>query len=243
MKPASPRLFCPTLPAMLKRNLSLVLVLAVLCQSALVRAAEDVPPPKPPLLASTPDPGDWTLVIKNPGLPAPESGVAPKPDLRIVEVHSTQRDKLKRDILTYANGTSEERWFVAGLLLWKSASGEVVAHDMTDSGPGSVGTSIPSVPSGFVGLDWLSLSNYKGAVTWEKRNCYHFSAKGMDAWIDVETKFPVALKVGDYVFQYTFNAPPAAPLNFPTEFQATWDLYQSRINKTVEFQKSLRNNP
>lgn len=234
--------FSFTARQMLIRNLIVLGTLVAAFLTTFVKAEESVPPPKPPLLAPAPDPGDWTLLIKNPAEPAPESGAAPKADFRIVEVRSTVKDKLKRDVITYGTGKSDERWFLGDFLLWKGTNGEVIAHDMRDTGPGSVGGGFPSVATGFPSLEWLSMLNYDKVVTLDKRPCYHFVSKTMEAWIDVNTKLPVAAKYGDFLYQYTFNPAPSAPLVMPPEFQATWDLYQARLKKTEDFQKSLRNN-
>jgi hypothetical protein len=225
-----------------RKSLTLLWTAAAVLLSCAALAQENIPPPKAPFVAPAPDPGDWKLVIKNPAVPATDPGAAPKPDFRIVEVHSTVGNKLKRDIITYGTGKTDERWFLADFLLWKGTGGDVVAHDMRDSGPGSVGGGFPSVASGFPGLEWLSASNFDKVVMVEKRPCYHFANGDMEAWIDVKTKLPVSAKYRDLVYQYTFNTAPTTPLVMPAEYQATWDLYQARIRKAEEFQKSLRNN-
>ncbi|CAN5342639.1 hypothetical protein BH09VER1_BH09VER1_27650 [soil metagenome] len=204
--------------------------------------AQEIPPPKPPFIASAPDPGDWTLLIKESSATQPGQGGSSKSGYGIVEVHSTQVGKVKRDIITYAGGAKQERWFAENVLLWKGPDGDVIAGDMRDAGPGTGGGSIPSVPTGFPGLAWLSVSNYDKVVPLGKRSCYHFSQESKDAWIDVETKLPVASKFGDLYFAYTFNSPPSEALKFPAEYQKTWDQYQARLNRAAEFQKSLSNN-
>ena len=200
----------------------------------------DVPPPTAPFVAAVPDSADWTLTVKLPTQPASAEPAPVRSGWRIVEVHSTRKGKLKRDIITYANGTKAERWFADNLLFWKSAEGSVIANNLSgNSADPDLAANTPSIPSGFFGADWLKQSFYDQVVPVEKRPCYHFASPNKEAWIDVESKLPVACKLGDVVYRYTFNAPPEA-LAFPPDFQKAWNDYQAMANRGKDFQQKLK---
>jgi len=204
-----------------------------------------IPPPTPPLVAPVPERADWTVTLQYPPAPArvapPTPGTSVQPAQRTAEVHSTKSGNLKRDRITATDGTFEDHWYAGSLYLWPYPGGKVYISDMNDA-PSDPGNPEPSVASGFPGVAWLRLECYDKVESFEQRPCYHYVMQGvaMEAWIDVQTRFPLAYKCGDVVYQFKFNPPPAGPLALPPAYQEALDSAQKAIDHRDQLAKDLQ---
>jgi hypothetical protein len=103
-------------------------------------------------------------------------------------------------------------------------------------------------------MNWVSKGNYTGIESQQGRKCLVFKASvdmfevlnpqafkfGLradhsveaTAYIDLKTRYPVALKFDNATLQYTFEAPPAASLEMPDEFAAAATALKARLQAT-----------
>jgi hypothetical protein len=196
---------------------------------AFAQNVQDIPPPKPPLVTAVPDKAEWTIKVEFPDAPKLPPD-APKPrDWRYVEVQTTKVGAVKRDLITTREGLKQERWFVDSMLFWTDPKGEVSVSDMRAAEAADPDEDSPSVPSGFPGVGWLKLENYKDVVVFEKRLSYHYAKDEADAWIDVETKLPLAYKRGKILYRYSFAPSPSASLVMPPAYQTALDTVRRMI--------------
>ena len=214
----------------LKVFLSLVLAVS----AARAQNLEDIPRPVPPLVATVPENADWTVTLKDPAASDGGPDKSSRFGKQITMVQSTKTGRFKRDRITTADGTTEERWFVDMLLLWPDAGGEVAVTDLSDV-PFDVNDANPSVPRGFPGVAWLKPEYFDKAVLIEKRPYYHYVHEGQEAWIDVETRLPHSYKNGNAVFQFKFNPKPTGPLALPAAYQKSLDICE----KAMAYRKKL----
>jgi len=198
---------------------------------------KDIPPPTPPLVAPVPENADWVVTLLRPKA-APKTDGSPAAtapaDRRIIEVRSTKTGRYKRDRISTADGVTEERWFVDMLLLWPTATGEVAVTDLSGI-PFTAEDSNPSVPQGFPGVAWLRPEYFDKVVLFEKRPSYHYVHGDTEAWIDVETRLPLAYKISNAAFQFKFNPPPAGPLTLPAAYQKSLAICE----KAAAYRKKL----
>jgi hypothetical protein len=186
-------------------------------------SAQDVPPPTPPLVAPVPKDADWIVTVQyssSPSAAAPD--LAGRVDRRISEVHSTKTDKFKRDIITYMNGTTEERWFIGSMYLWTPPHGDVSVYDLSNTPTNPLDTS-PSVSSGFPGVGWIGLNHYDHVEIFDNASCYHYqdASSGIEAWINARTKLPLGYKSADAIYHFKFNPPPES-LTLPPAYAKAW---------------------
>ena len=58
-----------------------------------------------------------------------------------------------------------------------------------------------------------------------------------EAWIDVETKLPVALRTGGLLHTYTFESPPTSMLTLPPAVMAALNLQSARAQRLKQLEK------
>ena len=58
-----------------------------------------------------------------------------------------------------------------------------------------------------------------------------------EAWIDVETKLPVAIRTGGLLYTYTFLSPPTSLLTLPPAMVAVLDLQNARSQRLKQLEK------
>jgi hypothetical protein len=190
---------------------------------ALAQDVINYPAPKPPFVAPVPENAEWTINVEYPKEPKPSPDAPKRNDWRYVEVKTTKVGKVKRDLITSRDGVKQEHWFVDSMLFRTDSLGEVSVSDLRAAEAADPDEEIPSVPSGFPGVGWLKLDNYVDIVTFEKRPSYHFLKGEAEAWVDAETKLPVAYRRGNVLYRFTFGPRPTGPLVMPPAYQTALD--------------------
>lgn len=230
------------------------LMASAVITSLLAQGESEIPPPSPPLVLPLPKMMRVTLLLKE-DKPAPEEGPVPAPSLsgavvtwKSVEVVKTGDIRLITATMT--DGGSHDTWVLGGKLFNKTFDGRQV----------SCGDYQPMFPSffqtgntSFYGTDWITLKNYKGVVSFGGKQCYFYesleavSDQGFGpggesgrsvtppkilqrAWIDEETKLPVAATLPEGLVRYRFAKPPDSPLTPPEEYVE----YFLRMKKEAE---------
>jgi hypothetical protein len=225
-------------------------------------------PPAPPLVASVPENAAWILSVSDGkaqspttpnqrmGVGAPQSA-AKNPGLR--EIRVTKTGNLKRDIVSYGNGTTVEVWYVDGVLFTPDSNQQLTVFNykavQAQYGNG-LGNAI--VSAGFTGLDWLDLKDYDQVVFYQGQPCYHYGIKvqqrqllpkgtpptappllSAEAWINAKTALPVAYTDGDgKVYTYRFLDSPAAPLALPPAYHVALTSYEKEQDKMKRLEEA-----
>lgn len=197
------------------------------------QSLKEVPPPTPPFVAKVPENVDWIVAPKNPLPPIPPPAVPDgivRADRRVLKVHTTKTGKTKRDLISTADGKTTERWYVDSYYFWTPPGEEVSVSDFggIESNPLNVD---PAPPFGFPGVGWVKLENYDKAELFDKIPCYHYTTEGIEAWIDIQTRLPVAYKSGADFYQFKFNAPPDRPLTLPPAYEKVWKAVQDLLER------------
>jgi hypothetical protein len=225
----------------MSRKTLLILGMAHLAWGGGLVAQEEMPPlsfPAEPLqdsglLADMPASGRWTVKVtqakKAPENPMGTDGVP----LRFVkELRFTKSGTTITLKKLWSDGTNEESWVVKGCLM-----------DIPPNWPfvrmGSMGMMAAihangDLPSGkgFSGFEWLNQKTFKDVVSLKDKKCnYYQSDDGIrEAWIDVDSKLPVARKTEDALYEYEFFPLGEIP-KMPEKFQkalANFEAAQAR---------------
>jgi len=95
----------------------------------------------------------------------------------------------------------------------------------------------------FPELGWISLKNFVGIQSLNGRKCFAFEQERYDdehqpigkagAYVDVDTRYPVAFRYLTQVYQYTILPPPATALTVPDEFAAAAKAKMEQIKKAT----------
>ncbi len=194
--------------------------------------SKQIPPPTPPLVAAVPTNGDWTVSAQS------SAGTGPK--WQIAQVRTTKTGKIRREKITVGDGSVSERWCTDTMFFWTSPEGDVIVNDLREAMPTEPDDPSPSVLSGFPGVKWIKLDNYAGVAVIDKRPCYHFKKDNIEAWIDVETKFPVMYRSRDTTYQFKFNETPVQSLTISKEHQDALDFVQKAMDHRRQLEKDLR---
>lgn len=226
------------------------------------------PPPTPPLVAHVPENAAWILSVsegkteptKAPSEPMgavnPQSAAK---TLALREIRVTKTGKLKRDIISYGNGTTVEVWYVNGVLFTPDSNQQLTAYDykaVQSQFGNKLGNAI--VSAGFTGLDWLSLEDYDQVVIYQGQPCYHYGIKApqrqlppksmpstappllsAEAWINAKTGLPVAYTTGDgKVYTYRFLDSPTTPLVLPPTYQVAVTSHEKEQDKMKRLEEA-----
>ena len=217
---------------------------AVVRADAIAYSAKDASGPTPPFVAPVPASADWTITAKYPPPPpdAPPKGDK-APDPRIAEVHTTKTGEIRHDHVVLVDGNESDQWYVSGFLLtMPPGSTEVAVYDLSNDPPPDPRDGNPTLAKGFPGVGWVKFDAYDQTVPYEKHTCYHYLAGEIgsgEAWIDTETKLPVAYKAGDAVYKYRFNEPPTGPLVLPAVYREAMERAQKMIEHRRQLQRDL----
>ncbi len=198
----------------------------------------DIAPPKPPLVAAVPESFDWTITAKT-TTPPPSPEAAKHAALRITEVHTTKTGKIRRDDISFNNGTRSTHWIVEQYLFWTSVQGEVCVSDLHGAPGLTPEDPDPTLPNCIPGVRWLQPTYFDKVIVVDKRPCYHYLHNEVEAWLDAETQFPVAYKNGDTVYTYKYGVVPAEPLTLPPDYQRAW----TKIQQALNLRRQSRNTP
>jgi hypothetical protein len=192
-----------------------------------------IPAPSLPFVNNAPDYATWRVMYASKQAPAGAnvSAVNSHPDQAdqapmLLEVRVAKAKADRQDIFVWSDKQTTEHWIYQGLYLFNRLGASDVVVLPPNPGNQAIAALFPDYSSSdFPELSWLTLPNYKGVVNYSQRNCYLFqTAKNHEglmkqAWIDVKTKFPVAVDDGTTTMTYTdFQEISTRDLRLPSSF-------------------------
>lgn len=204
------------------------------------------PPPLPPgpLLNKAPDFVQWTITIKSAesgGVGKTEKGIASpepsaKPTAEVYQIVTAKTGKIRHEVRVAGTQIMSNVWSING------ASVEINPKTkIAQVAPGGVSVDFP-------GLEWISEKNYTDVkkingkdtiifndkVAWMAANGATNEFKGkVDAvaYIDLETRLPIAMKRGVDTYTYQFGAMPQTTLTPPPEVVQAMEGYSERMKR------------
>ena len=190
--------------------------------------------PQAPFIAPPPEFGSWTVQVL---------GAAQKEQAQ--KIHCVKTGEIKRDTFIEADGTRRELWYVGKFALTKYEHSQKVALEDAAGLARERGSKTGSLVygAGFPGFTWLDLRHYKGVTSVGGRRCHHFQLppetgqSGVEAWVDADTKYPVAIKAEGLVYAYEFHAPPSGMLQLPPEYAEALRRHEAHLKQLNHLEK------
>jgi len=217
----------------MKRILTLFCVLGL---TSALQAQTDSggPPPLPPgplIQKRAPDFAKWVITTVSAPASSANSASTPTTDVSAdndtqsagkqkvaLEVAMTKTGKIMLREVRTQGGQVVPTWCVGGFQITLFGNSSIIRAKNPD----------PTIPtpdyedysdSDFLGFDWITLAKYTGIKEFGGRKCIVFQendAGGIrSAYIDLETRLPVALIAGGGTRTYVFKTPPTSELTLP----------------------------
>jgi len=223
---------------------------------------DEKPVPKPPYLAPVPDYGHWTVTFKYENAPvsatsstgdstsptaakpavttaaavAPVATTAPTataaPDGFPTVIDTIKTGDLRGVVLTFANGTSRQFTCQGDWVLTSTSKGAQVGIVNSSWAPYVYYT------TGFILLDGvkIDLSTFKETAKHNGVLAFHYKSGDADAWIDIDSMLPLAVKRSGVEVSYQFLNPPPRPFPIPQDQESLLQKEQAAYQST----KSMR---
>jgi len=196
--------------------------LALLLGMATASAQTDKPAPKAPYLAPVPDYGHWIVTFKYAGSPdsvpadddAATAASAPKaPDGFPITLDTIKTGDLRGVVFTSADGSSRQFTCQGDWILSSTPKGPQLLVASSSQRPYAYYT------SGFVMLDGVTInpSTYKGLDMSKGTAAFHYQSGEVEAWIDVNSMLPIAVKANGVEASYQFLPAPPRPFTIPDD--------------------------
>ena|SRR5215210_941075 len=193
--------------------------------------------PPGPLLNKAPALAQWTVTIKSAGetpaaSPAPgEKGEKPQPPAGNERIGVVQTGNIRHEVRVRGTQVTSDAWSVDGTYITVDPSTKVAR---VSAGGGASTQDFPEIA-------WVSAKNFSGIQDVSGKKCIVFkdkletyadSGEKIDAvaYVDLETRLPVAMQKGD-VYTYQFGAPPQAPLTPPQNIAEALEKYRKRLQR------------
>jgi hypothetical protein len=218
----------------LSQTLCLILFLApqVRAQQAVPQPSLPPLPPGPLIQKRAPDFASWIIRPPSMAVPGSSSSGTSRTQSQKAQEHKESPAAFIKTGQIIPRQTADDTgrvwntWCVEGLQItvWPGGQNWIIQSRGSD----------PTVPTAnyvdysntdFPGFDWISQRNYAGIKNVLGRPCIVFADKIIAngaleltdavAYVDLATRYPIALKVGGEVTQYEFQTPPRAPLVLP----------------------------
>ena len=204
-------------------------------------AQQPTPPPLPPgplVQARAPSNSLWSTVVKSASAvpdASPKTGGKDqqddtgkkKEDEGVISKKIFRKDK-GVILVTYvqANNQLFSVWCVGAseLIEWSGGKGyDLLTPSPNPDNPNPYFTDFSK--GDFQGLDWIDRASYVGLVTYQGIKCIYYKkespmsasvgASSLAAYVEIESRLPIAVLNGGELTEYKWEPPPPAPLNIP----------------------------
>jgi hypothetical protein len=170
--------------------------------------------PAPPFLNPAPALAAWQVQFESAGA---KPGT-PK-EIDVAKVNDT-----RCDTMVMSDGTSTQLWYYKGMKIYQ-APGAPYAIAMNPNWAGTPSAGAVDFPE----VAWVNRANFVAKENKSGRSCYHYHEATdngpLEAWIDAQTKLPVACQLAQGLETYTFPTPTVTTLTLPPLYQTAYDHF------------------
>ncbi len=185
--------------------------------------------PEAPALAKMPEMVHFRVNYEIPKTPVdPNSGVGTVTEPVPVRVDVVRTGNLRREDYEMKDGSRLQVWYLGEFLFTENPGDSRMGASREMYVPGS--GFIPIRPDLFPGCEWITPKHYAGEQKYEsKANALYFKKSGepvvmavedapvemsetSEAWLDPETRFPLAVRIGDLLRTFEFLPAPSSML-------------------------------
>jgi hypothetical protein len=232
-----------------------IVYLWLMCLSLLAQQGTNSLPPQPPFLSEAPAYSTWVIKF-TPRQGNAVSAAFPRVSTSnyLKEIHVTKMDKDHQEIQYWSDGSTLEKWEFHGLLLFEQPSlSNIHILSLNNLPPLMREAFFDHSKSDFPDLDWLSADSYVGMKTFQGQTCYWFQVKSStvsthsatssgipsvkvqavpQAWINAQTRLPVAVDDGVTLHIYTFGDETSRQAELPPRFAEALEKYQKELKQS-----------
>jgi hypothetical protein len=147
---------------------------------------------------------------------------------RLLRVEGALDGKLRREVRHWSDGASTECWAFGNVTLYEQPGIDHVLMVDPSAFTGELG-----VPAWFPEFAWISQKTMQAEEkgTYKGRKAVHYKAGDEEAWIDPETRLPIALRERGALREYQFSGEAPTPLTLPPRFQVFLKELEALRNK------------
>jgi hypothetical protein len=214
-------------------------LLAMIGLLAIVSAASGQSPtppePRQPLLPRAPARASWSVAFKYAGEEKPaDPAIQPRPLGEVPRsIVITKVNDVYREQIDLATGKKMERWDFDGTLFTSNTAGTVFLII-----PPTEDTPSPDYydrrRSDFPELNWISKATYRGIGSFQGKQAFHFETEKdgttLSAYLSLDSQMPLWFSDGTTTRTYTFNPPPAGPLEPPPAFSIARNRHKQAMD-------------
>jgi hypothetical protein len=209
-------LFLRSLPALFASAALLVLLGS---PAAAQPSSGSLEKPAPPLVAAPAEYAHWKITASPLKTEAPPAPDPKKPELQEIEIRKgpatacmTQR---------WTNGKLSEAWIAEGYHLAKYPALPDIYVTSLVLRPAGLNDGMADFHAVFPGFVWLEEKFFAGTEKKDGRLCHHYvdGENAREAWVDAESRLPVAFRRDNTLFTYVSLPRPSQPPALPDQFQ------------------------
>ncbi|PTY03433.1 hypothetical protein DB346_06000 [Verrucomicrobia bacterium LW23] len=197
------------------------------CQAQQAQAAK----PTAPFVAKPGERVHWKAVA------SPLRGEKGKPadgDPHMTELEMEKTPAAARLIQRWSHGKTSESWIADGYLLnsFPALPDDIYATALSMR-PAGQDDGVSDFHAMYPGFGWLEAQFFAGEVTENGKRCWHFvqPETGRQAWVDAESRAPVAFARGGFKYTLAFLPSPERDPAMPERFRTTLKNYKKADNQ------------
>jgi len=225
--------------------------------------------PKPPFVAIPPEGSKWTIdylgadeakaAQKNTGTQAP---AGPDQKATIVRVVVDKWKDKRREVTVWSTGEKVEKWILPNAAIFQQRGTDAIyIFPLTGAGRGASLAAISLGETDFAEFEWITKDAFKGVVKVDDRECYLYEgvlptipsgnspgSQAFDggskqpvlkAWVDVNTRLPVAILSGQVLRKYSFEGSAGPAQELPVAFAQQLSKFYETLHKATNHPMKL----
>lgn len=214
---------------------------------------DEFPAPTAPFVAQPPSPGSWTVEYRASAKDKSSAEGEPATAPRLTKISTRSSGTFEERIATFADGTTQTIYRSGNQVLAQTTPDSPFLFLLLRSGNGSD----PLFQPGFYGTQGVKLDTYAGPEKLGGRDCYVYELSpaiaGSDddddvivaarqAYVDVQTRLPVALKIGKAQYTFQISSANPGPIKLPEAALKVW-REEKRANEIAFGKKNVKPGP
>jgi len=226
-------------------------ILALLCCAVMVKAQQPAAQatPKPelppgPLLNHAPDMAQWTITFRGaatvPDDKSAKPGEKPAFDTSDYRINIIKTKPVYHVLMATGNGEKMDKWCIGEVQVTKEPN---AAYPILSTSSNKDAYYMDFSRQDFTGFGWISAGNYQGIKKVAGVDCMIFKDKiksptpgasdlvDAQAVIDVKSRLPLYLQVGEGLSSYQYGNTPSAVQTPPEDVTALIQQWRKRIQQ------------
>lgn len=225
--------------------------------------------PKPPFIATPSEGSRWIIdytgdnKAKASEQKADALGMAgPDQKTTVVRVEVDKWKGKRRELTVWSTGERVEKWVLPEAAIFQQRGTDAIyIFPLRGAGRGAALSAVSAGETDFAEFEWITKDAFKETVEVEGRKCYLFEGArspvsggnnpasqgaesvskqpALKAWVDVNTKLPVAILIGGVLRKYSFEDSAGPAKELPAAFSQQLSKYYETLHKATNHPMKL----